>query len=158
MAKRLNGRRVKIHRSYTTSEAAKLLGVVKHTVSRWIHDGLPVIERKRPLLVHGSDLRAFLQARQPLKQPCRPGQFYCLPCRVPKRPAFGEADFRPTTAKTGMLEGLCPDCGSMIYRVARTASLATAVGDLNVTQHPARQRISDNLSPSSNVQFEGPSE
>lgn len=156
MARRHNVRRVKIHRSYTASELAKVLGVAKLTVSRWIDAGLPLIERKRPLLVHGSDVRAFLQARQPRKQPCRPGQFYCLPCRAPKRPAFDMAEFRPTTSKTGMLEGLCPDCGSMIYRVARTASLAGAAGDLNVTRCPARERISDSLSPSPSVQFEGP--
>lgn len=158
MAKRHNVRLVKIHRSYTPSELAKVLGVAKLTVSRWIDAGLPVIERKRPLLVHGSDLRAFLQARQPRKQPCRPGQFYCLPCRAPERPAFAEAEFRPTTAKTGILEGLCPDCGSMIYRVARTASLAAAVGDLAVTHRPARERIIGSSSPSPNVQFKGLSE
>ena len=158
MAKRHNGRSVKIHRSYTVPELAKVLGVAKITISRWIDDGLPVIERKRPLLIHGSDVRAFLQARRPRKQPCRPGQFYCLRCRVPKRPAFGEAEFRPATTKTGMLEGLCSDCGSMVYRVARTASLAATVGDLVVTHRPARERIIDSLSPSPNVQFKGPSE
>lgn len=158
MARRHNLRRVKIHRSYTTSEAAKLLGVVKLTVIRWIDTGLPVIERKRPLLIHGSDLRAFLQARLPSKQPCRPGYFYCLRCRAPRRPAFDEAEFRPTTTRTGMLEGLCPDCGSMIYRAARTSSLAAAVGDLVVTHRPARERIIDCFSPSPNVRFKGPTE
>ena len=155
MARRHDVRRVKIHRSYNTSELAKALGVAKQTVSRWIDAGLPVIERKRPLLIHGSDLRAFLQAHRPRKQPCRPGQFYCLRCRAPKRPAFGEADFIPTTTKTGMLEGLCSDCGSMIYRVARTASLTAAIDDLVVTHRPARERIIDSLTPSSNVCLKG---
>jgi len=158
MARRHDVRRVKIHRCYTTSELAEVLGVAKLTVSRWIDDGLPVIERKRPLLIHGSDLRAFLQARRPRKQPCRPGQFYCFRCRAPKRPAFGEADFLPKTTKTGMLEGLCPDCATIMCRVARTASLAAAIDDLVVTHRPARQRISDSPSPSPNVDFKGPSE
>jgi excisionase family DNA binding protein len=158
MTRRYDIRRVKIHWSYSLSEAAKLLAVSKHTVRRWIDDGLPLIERKRPLLVHGSDLRAFLRARQPRKQPCRAGQIYCVRCRAPKRPAFDEIDFIPKTPTTGLLAGLCPTCASMIYRVTKPASFAAAVGDLKVTRRPAQERLSDSPDPSSNVQFTGPSE
>src|SRR5271166_3056079 len=114
MARRYNIRRVKINRSYSISEAAKLLGKAKHTISRWIDAGLPLIEHKRPFLILGSDLRDFLKARQPKKQPCRAGEIYCVRCRAPKRPAFDEADFLPKTPTTGQLAGLCPTCESMI--------------------------------------------
>jgi hypothetical protein len=153
VAKRHNPRLVKIHWNYTVSELAKVLGAAKLTVKRWIDDGLPVIDRKRPLLLHGADVRAYLEARRPKKQPLRPGQFYCLPCRAPRRAAFDLAEFRPTTPKSGMLEGLCPDCGAIMYRVVRTASLAAAAGDLEVTIRPARRRISDTHSGHSSVRF-----
>ena len=87
MARRYNVRRVKIHRSYSVAEVARLLDVSKLTVMRWIARGLPLIERKRPYLIHGSDLRAFLLANRPARQPCGPGEMYCLRCRAPRRPA-----------------------------------------------------------------------
>src|SRR5215204_2484001 len=92
MARRYDIRRVKIHRTYSVSEVARLLRVHKHTVGRWIATGLPLIEQKKPYLTHGSDLREFLAARQPAKQPLRPGEMYCLGCRAAKRPAADMAD------------------------------------------------------------------
>src|SRR5438105_11717296 len=118
MARRHSSRRVKIHRNYTIAEAAALLGAHKHTVSRWIAAGLPTTDTMRPRLIHGEDLRAFLRARQPAKQPCRTGEFYCLRCRAPKRPALDMADYIPRTATRGMLRGLCPTCERFIYRAA----------------------------------------
>jgi hypothetical protein len=44
MARRPNGRRVKIHRTYTINEVAALLGVHKHRVRRWIAAGLPTTD------------------------------------------------------------------------------------------------------------------
>jgi excisionase family DNA binding protein len=70
MARRHNCRRVKIHRNYDVTEAAALLGAHKHTVSRWIAAGLPTTNDRRPRLIHGADLRAWLKAREPDKQTC----------------------------------------------------------------------------------------
>lgn len=154
MARRYNNRRVKIHRTYLISEVAKLLGVSKLTVHRWIDAGLPLVAPKRPFLIHGSDLRDFLKARQPRKQPCRAGEIYCVKCRTPKRPAFDEVEFVVKTATTGLLAGLCPSCASMIYRLTKTASLAAASGDLKVTRRPASERLSDSDAPSLNVHFQ----
>ena len=61
MARRHDCRRVKIHRTYTIAEVAALVGVHKHTVSRWIAEGPPTTDHKRPFLIHGADLRAFLK-------------------------------------------------------------------------------------------------
>jgi excisionase family DNA binding protein len=154
MARRYNSRRVKIHRTYTISEAAKLLGLSKHTLRRWIDAGLPLIERKRPYLIQGGDLRAFLKDRQPKKQPCRAGEIYCVKCRTPKRPAFDEVDFIQKTSVKGQLAGLCPTCGTLIYRVVKTSSLDAAAGDLKVAHRPAQERLIDTDAPCSNVQPE----
>lgn len=153
MTRRHNVRRVKINRSYSISEAAKLLGVSKHTISRWIDAGLPLIEQKRPFLILGSELRDFVKARQPRKQPCRAGELYCVRCRVPKRPAFDEADFIPKTPTTGLLAGNCPTCESLIYRLTKIATLASASGDLKVTRRPPQERLCDSDDPTLNVHF-----
>lgn len=154
MTRRHNVRRVKIHWSYSVSEAAKLLGVHKLTISRWIERGLPVIEQKRPLLIHGSDLRGFLTAQQPRKQPCRAGQIYCVRCRTPKRPACDMVDYTPKTPTTGLLTGICPNCELLIHRMANVATLASVCGDLSVTHQPPRQRLTDSSGAFRNVAFD----
>jgi excisionase family DNA binding protein len=143
MARRYNIRRVKIHRTYTPSEAAKLLGVHKHTVGRWIVSGLPLIERKRPYLIHGADLRTFLAARQPQKQPLRPGEMYCLGCRTPKRPAGDMADLVGRSATTGTLSGICPTCDRLMYRAVSLGAVENACGNLAVALRMPEQRLND---------------
>ena len=63
MAKRhSNPRLVKIHRSYTVEEAANLLAVHKSTVREWIKRGLPTSDDRRPTIILGRELAAFLSA------------------------------------------------------------------------------------------------
>ena len=65
MAKRHpNHRHVKIHRSYTVEEIAKMLGKHKNTVRIWVKDGLPTIDDKRPMLILGHDLVEFIKKRR----------------------------------------------------------------------------------------------
>ena len=104
MARRFDCRRVKLHHSYTISELSALIGAHKHTIGRWIAAGLKTTDARRPLLVHGADFRAFMKAREPIKQRCQPGEFYCLGCREPKRPALDMADYHPRTALRGLAE------------------------------------------------------
>jgi excisionase family DNA binding protein len=151
MARRFNYRRVKIHRTYTIAEVAALLGAHKHTVRRWIAAGLSTTDAKRPLLIHGAELRAFLKAREPIKQKCRPGEFYCLSCKAPKRPAFGMAQYTPSAPSRGLLSGSCSTCGRPIYRTVSLAAIDQKLGGLKVAMPIAERRISD-ISPSlSNV-------
>jgi len=153
MARRHNSRRVKIHRTYTITEAAAVLGAHKHTVSRWIAAGLPTTDDRRPYLIHGKDIRAFLNARKPDKQTCRPGEFYCLRCRTPKRPAGDMADYISKTPSRGLLRGICPTCETLIHRAASLGTIEEKAGGLNVTMPRAQQRIVDTSSPLSNVDF-----
>ena len=88
MARRFDCRRVKLHHSYTITELSALIGAHKHTICRWIAAGLKTTDTRRPFLVHGADFRAFMKAREPIKQRCQPGEFYCLSCRAPKRPGW----------------------------------------------------------------------
>jgi hypothetical protein len=112
-----NHRFVKIHRSHRVGEVADLLGHHKNTVRAWIKDGLSTIDGKRPRLILGRALIAFLQARRAgKKQPCGPGRLYCVRCHAPKFPAGDMVECRPITEKIGNLTAICPDCNSMINR------------------------------------------
>jgi Helix-turn-helix domain len=152
--RRPNHRLVKINRSYTVEEAARLFGIHKNTVRQWIKAGLPTCDRKRPALILGPELAAFLKARRTKnKRPCKPGEFYCVRCRAPKRPAGDMADYQPITATFGNLSGICPDCEGMIYRRANIAKLAAIQGNLNITFAEAERRVTETDSPIVNSDF-----
>ena len=108
--KRVNARRVKIHRSYAVDEAARLLDVHKNTVRNWIKSGLPTVDERRPILILGRSLSTFLSTRRMRRrQPCQPDQLYCFRCQAPKRPATGgrlHPDHAGVGKPSGDLRGL----------------------------------------------------
>ena len=82
-----NYRLAKSHRSYAVEEIARLFDVHRNTVREWIKAGLQTIDDKRPVLILGHELIAFLQARRvSKKKPCGPGQMYCVRCPPPTIP------------------------------------------------------------------------
>ena len=77
-----NYRLVKIHRTYTVNEIARLFQIHPNTVRAWRRQGLQAIDGRRPILFKGATLVAFLRARrEKAKRPCSPGEIFCLPCR-----------------------------------------------------------------------------
>jgi hypothetical protein len=153
MARRFDCRRVKLHHSYTISELSALIGAHKHTICRWIAAGLKTTDAKRPLLIHGADFRAFMKAREPIKQPCQLGEFYCFRCRAPRQLALKMADYHPRTALRGQLSGICSGCERMIYRATTLTKLGEIRRELDVAFPRAQQRIDDSASALSNVDF-----
>jgi len=131
--RRFNPRRVKVHRSYTVGEVAKVLGAHKNTVRAWLRDGLEPIDRRRPVLIQGRQLASYLDARRKSRrQPCRPGEFYCFRCRMPKAAVAGTADYLPVTPSSGNLTARCSECGTRMYRRVSFRKLAAVAADLQV--------------------------
>lgn len=152
--RRPNYRLVKIHRSYTVEEIAHLFHTHKNTVRAWVKAGLPTCDGKRPTLILGCDLAAYLRERRTKnKHPCKPGEIYCVRCRVPKRPAGGMAEYQPITASLGNLIGICPDCERMIYRRASRAKLPEILGNLDITFSEMERQVSESLPPIANSDF-----
>jgi Helix-turn-helix domain len=116
---RIDPRRIKTHFPYTVEEAADALGVHKNTVRMWIKGGLAVADDRRPTVMSGAAIRAFLENRlKARRSPLKPGEFYCFRCREPKSPAGGIADFVAAGGGLGTLTGLCPDCETIMHRRA----------------------------------------
>lgn len=139
-----NHRLVKTRRTYTTEEAARLFGMHRNTIRAWLKAGLPTIDKSRPALIAGCDLADFLvKRRQHNKRPCAAGELYCLRCRVPRRPAGSEAHYRPVTATSGNLVGICPECSLRMFRRVNRARLDAVRGDLVVRMPEAQEHISE---------------
>lgn len=151
-----NHRLVKLYRSYRVEEVASLFGKHKNTVRGWIKSGLPTIDGKRPTLVQGQELIAFLKVqRTKNKRPCQPGQIYCVRCRSPKYPAAGMADYLPITEKFGNLVALCPDCDSIMHRCVSLAKIEQIHKKMDITFPQALRHIREINQPTVNSDLRG---
>jgi excisionase family DNA binding protein len=155
VVKRLNPRRVKVHRSYTVEEVAKLFGAHKNTVRNWLREGLPMVDHRRPILILGRQLASFVHARRlHRRQRCATDELFCFKCRKPRRSLAGSAEYLPTTAGAGNLRAVCSYCGTRMYRRVSLRRLAASVGDLRVALPQAQQRIVEGAEPSLNCDLE----
>lgn len=154
--RRPNYRLVKIHRTYRVDEIARLFGFHRNTVRDWIkRGGLKTIDDRRPVLILGSELIAFLQARRlKNKRPCGPGEIYCVRCRLPRVPAGMAAEYRAMTGSVGNLAALCPVCDSTMFRRVRHVDLPTLFASLAIRPTEREPRIDKLGAPSVNSDFE----
>jgi len=154
MPKLPNYRRVKIHRSYTVEEIASLLDLHKNSVRTWVKAGLPTCDGQRPMLILGSDLAAYLQARRKKnKRPCKLGEFFCVRCRLPRVPAGGMVDYKPESETNGRLEAICPVCDCIMNRWISLAKWEQICGKTEVTITEASEQVSDRTQPAVNSDF-----
>lgn len=150
-----NPRLAKIHCNYTVDEVATLFGIHRNTVREWVKRGLPTSDGRRPMLILGRDLVAFLTARRAKnKRTCQPGQIYCVRCRAPREPAGDMVDYVPVTATLGNLAAICSACETMIYRRVSLAKLAHVCGKLDVTMPQALEHIGERAQPTVNSDLE----
>lgn len=137
-----NHRLVKIHRSYTVEEIAELFDIHKNTVRTWIKDGLELLDRRRPMLIAGSELVKFLKARRAKhKQSCKHGELYCVKCRTPRPPAADMVEYTPVTERFGNLSAICPVCESIINRRVSIGNLHEIACDLEIAYPEALRHI-----------------
>jgi hypothetical protein len=132
------------------------LKVHKNTLRRWAKAGLRPIDDRRPTMFRGIDAADFLRhRREAAKQPCRPGEIYCLKCRTPKVPAGLVADLNIKSTAIGCLEAICPTCGRMLYRRVNPARIDAIRGNLEIAVRQAEARIADRDEPTLNGDSEG---
>ncbi len=146
-----NPRLAKIHRNYTVEEVASVFAVHRNTVREWVKRGLPTSDDRRPMLILGADLVAFLRARRVKnKRTCEPGEMYCVRCRAPRAPAGDMADYLPVTVTLGNLVAICSACEAMMYRRVSLAKLKQVRGKLDITLPQALPHIDESAEPSVN--------
>lgn len=118
MQRSYDTRLIRAKRSYTVKAIAKLYSVDPNTVRKWVKDGLKPIDQSRIIVIHGSDLKAFLDKRQAKrKQPCKDGEMYCSKCRKPKRLLLGSFHILPTNTVKLMGKGKCMTCKTSMTRM-----------------------------------------
>src|SRR5690606_17853209 len=119
-------------------------GVAKVTVRRWLASGaLPDVSDRKPALIRGIDLIAFLKGRKPPRQRCRPDQLYCFRCRVPREPAFGEVEILSRNATGGNMRALCSTCTAVMHKRVRLASFDTLRTEWGLTVTQVHEHIDE---------------
>ena len=124
MPRRVDARRVKLHRSYTLERLADLMGVTVGTVRRWCRSGLPCLTDSRPFLVEGREFKRFHAEKLATKK-CKlqPFEVYCLGCKEPRAPQSGLVDYEPMDASRVRIMAICPTCTRTARRIVRRADL-----------------------------------
>jgi Helix-turn-helix domain len=149
-----NHRLVKTHRNYTVDEVAALFKNHRNTVREWIRRGLPTCDARRPILILGPDLIAFLQAKRAKnKRTCAPGQLYCVRCRAPREAAGGFAEYRPLTPTLGCLAAICSICETVIHRRVNPTRLEQIRGTLDISGPVPQSQLDEMKTPFVNSDF-----
>ena len=120
-------RKIRTTSTYELKEIARLFGYSVDSIRRWKAQGLPVMADTTPVLVHGTELKVWLEERlNARKQPCGPDEMYCLggECRKPRRPAIGSVRIKKSNQRNGSVEAQCEVCGQKMFRGFAMTNLA----------------------------------
>lgn len=122
--KTFNPNLIKSGMSYSVQDICELYHVHKQSVLAWLKEGLEIIDKKRPCLIHGDDLRSFILRRQAKrKRKCKNDEFFCLKCREPRKPFDNEVEVAKRNLTTMNMKGLCPVCTSIMNKVVSSKKL-----------------------------------
>ncbi|MDP3676795.1 MAG: hypothetical protein Q8R44_17135 [Novosphingobium sp.] len=150
-AQQVDPRRIKQNRSYKIGELAACCGVHKNTVRHWQSAGLKSLDDERPIMFHGTAIRAFLSSRKASrKRPCPAGSLYCFRCRAPQRPAPGPVEFVAINILSGNIRTSCATCGTTMHRRARKSALASILPGRTIQFAEGQPRLKGRSPPSLN--------
>ena len=142
-----NPRWVRTGLSYTVQDIAEIYGVHKNTVLHWIKDGLPIIDRKKPYLIYGSELAEYLRKKQAgRKQKCKPDEFFCFKCRAPRKAWENVANILIRNESKLSISGLCTVCDTPVHRAGSVKKLMEYQKIFSI-QTIQEARITDSPSP-----------
>jgi hypothetical protein len=143
MSRRYDPRRAKTNRNYTVRELAKLFEVWTTTISAWVADGLSPVDRHRPYLFRGGDVKAYIKRRLArAKRPCKPGEIFCVACKAARVPVRNEVIFRPVCHKSANLVGVCPTCEHPMFRRVCLADIGAISKILKIGYEERHDNIS----------------
>lgn len=127
MRRRLpNVRLVKRQSTSTVEELATLFDLHCNTIRNWLATGLKPIDNRRPVLIHGSDLIAFLRRKASIrKRHCDSSELYCFKCREPRQPRINSVSIEPQSARVVRLVGICVTCGTRMFKAISPRLIAS---------------------------------
>lgn len=137
-----NTRLIKRDYSYDIKELSELLGVHIRTVREWIKSGLPLIDKARPFMMHGSGIITFLKDKHSKrKHPCTPHEFYCFKCRLPSPVWEGLIDIKILAPNRLQLMGICNTCNTKVFKAGSVHKIPEYIKTFNIQKMEGRHII-----------------
>lgn len=124
--KKYSLQKVRSKTTYSYTEVCSLLKVTPQTVSKWVNEGLELIDPNEiPRLIMGADLNAFLSKRYEAKKiKLQSDEVFCVACKKAVKVKDGTKQIRETGKKIGRtnqsikrIVGECNECGHEISRL-----------------------------------------
>lgn len=151
-----NPNKARIGQSYTVQEISELYGIHKGSASLWVSkEGLQTIDKKKPYLIQGKVLRDFLrQRRAKKKKTCKPDEFYCCKCHLPRKAWENVVDVKIKSKETLCLCALCAVCNTRVFRGGSVKRLSEYQKIFSI-QEIQEGRIDDRPIPFINIEMRG---
>lgn len=119
-----NPRLIRKGHAYYVHEIAALFKVHKNAVLNWVKQGLKTIDDNRPMMIHGSDLADFINARQMhRKRTCHRDEFYCCKCRQPRQAWERVVDLIQLKKGDLLVKAICAECSTNMHRISPARNL-----------------------------------
>ncbi|MDP8217297.1 MAG: hypothetical protein P9M03_01065 [Candidatus Theseobacter exili] len=82
------------------------------------------IDDRKPFLVKGADLVAFIKTRQKQhKKKCEQTEMYCCKCHLPRKPLSGTVELIFINKRQIQLQAFCSICKTKIFKFIKPAKL-----------------------------------
>lgn len=153
--RRVNLKKVRKTLSYLIKQLASIIGRSVDTILRWIEEGLPTVDNRRPYLIDGEVFIWWYKTRASQKRhKCGKHEMYCVKCRCSAEPLPGSVKLNQQAKPRPIASGLCATCQTTMNRIIGRADLnfwsemASALTQAPITlMEDSRHNVNADLKP-----------
>ncbi|MFN3765193.1 MAG: tyrosine-type recombinase/integrase [Aliihoeflea sp.] len=123
--KRPDGRAIRVTKTYTVAELAAATNKTQGTIYDWVSQGLPTIDARKPLMFHGSDVKAWLDKRWGgRRNKLALGELPCMGCKKARQPLPQTVRFEARPNGSMNAKAPCPVCSSPMNKALKASDVA----------------------------------
>ena len=136
--------------SYTIEDICNMYSMHPQTVRKWIKIGLRTIDSKKPSLIHGSDLKKFLEKHnEKLKKHLDFEEFFCVTCKEAHIPLFRKV-YLEQNHQFIKAKGVCPITKKIMNRSYKLADYPQLKKNFSLEE---MARLYDSSNPTLNTKI-----
>jgi hypothetical protein len=143
--------KIKYWLCYDIDAICRLCGIHPKTALAWLKKGLEAIDNKKPILVYGYNLKAFLGNLNKLNK-CSTSfeEMFCMKCKEPRSPLKKQIQLEQFEQKFLKTKALCQTCKTKMNKPYKLEDLPQLKRIFNAVQ---LLELYDSKTPTSNTPF-----